>query len=255
MTIDWRAHPLCGPASAWPSRFWGPESFNPEAWRDLAPLFDVAQETQTILDGLVDCSECVDVGGGTGLLTRSIAQRMPVLVIEPSSAQRDHLPPGITSREGRIEELPLPDRAYDAALATWVLQYTDDPMRAVAELARVARRRVVIVQGSPDNELIDLYNLEAGIAGAGRAHHGSLLAPAAELLERAGFTIELTRVPIACRAPSARMLAETFAKLHWWQHDKLSEIIETTTPAIETLLCARGFVTDDAVVLTARSGS
>lgn len=251
---DWRAHPLCGPAP-FPAKFWGPESFNPEAWRELAPLFSTGLETDAVLQSLGDSTDVVDVGGGTGLLTQAIARRMPVLVIEPSAAQRDHLPPGITAREGRIEALPLEDRSHDAALATWVLQYTEDPWQAVRELARVARRRVVIVQGAPSNELIDIYNLEAGVIGEPPGHHGFLLAGAAEILDKLGYSIELVHVPIACTPRDARSLAEIFARMHWWRHDKLSEIIEITTPAIETLLCARGFVSDDAVVLTARSGS
>jgi SAM-dependent methyltransferase len=176
-----------------------------------------------------------------------------VLVIEPSAAQREHLPPGITAREGRIEALPLPDHAYDAALATWVLQYTDDPMRAVAELARVARRRVVIVQAAPDNELVEVYNIEAAIAGQPRAHHGYLLAGAAERLERAGFAVELSRVHVAVPSPrGARALADTFARMHFWQHAKLAELIAATEPVIAKLLADKGHVTDDAVVLAAR---
>ena len=250
-TTDWRNHPLCGPSSKWPPLFWGPEAFNPDAWRDLTPLFDPADEIAAILDALGDSSDVVDVGGGTGLITQAVARVVPVLVIEPSAVQRDHLPAGITAREGRIEVLPLPEHAYDAALATWVLQYTDDPMRAVAELARVARRRVVIVQGAPSNELIDVYNVEAGIAGELHAHHGFLLAGAAELLERAGFVVEMTHVSIACTPRDARSLAETFARMHWWKHPELARIIDTTTPVIEALLRSKGFVTDDAVVLLA----
>ncbi|MFE1415247.1 methyltransferase domain-containing protein [Streptomyces sp. NPDC058746] len=37
---------------------------------------------------------------------------------------------------GRAEEIPLPEAAFDAAVAAWVLHYTDGPDTAVAELAR-----------------------------------------------------------------------------------------------------------------------
>lgn len=250
MSTDWRTHPLCGPLDSFSTIYWGPEPFNPEAWRELTPLLSPEAEIAAILEALGDSSDVVDVGGGTGLITQAVARRMPVLVIEPSAAQRDHLPPGITAREGRIEALPLPDRAYDAALATWVLQYTDDPMRAVAELARVARRRVVIVQGAPGNDLIALWNLEAHMARHPLAHHGFLLAGAAELLERAGFRVELSRVPVAVRVSSARSLADTFARMHWWKHPRLADMIAMTTPVIEDML-ARGPINDDAVVLAA----
>jgi SAM-dependent methyltransferase len=249
---DWRSHPLCGPIETFPATFWGPEPFNPEAWRELTPLFSPEAEIAAILAALGDSTDAVDVGGGTGLITQAIARRMPVLVIEPSAAQRDHLPPGITAREGRIEALPLADRSHDAAVATWVLQYTDDPMRAVAELARVARRRVVIVQGAPNNQLIELWNLEAAIAGIRHAHHGYLLAGAAELLERAGYAVTLEPVHIAVPAPSARSLADSFARMHFWQHPRLADMIAATEPVIAKLLATQGMVNDDAVVLAAR---
>jgi len=97
--------------------------------------------------------------------------------------------------------LPLPDGAAAAAVATWVLQYTDDPARAAAELARVARERVVIVQAAPANDLVEVYNLEAALAGSPPAHHGWLLATAADVLERRGFAVELRPVPTPVRFP------------------------------------------------------
>jgi hypothetical protein len=33
---SWRDHPLCASEVAWPARFWGPESLDPSAWRELA---------------------------------------------------------------------------------------------------------------------------------------------------------------------------------------------------------------------------
>ncbi len=146
---------------------------------------------------------------------------------------------------------PLPDRAHDAAVATWVLQYTSDPMHAVAELARVARRRVVIVQAAPDNELVQVWNLEAEVAGIAQAHHGYLLSRGAELLERAGFRVTMERVGIPVPCPKgARFLAETFGKLHFTGHPKLAAMIAITEPFVVRAL-AKGFATDDAVVLRA----
>src|SRR5205085_12110509 len=103
----------------------------------------------------------------------------------------------------RSERVPLEDGAVDAAIATWVLQYTDDPVMAVRELARVARTRVIIVQAAPANDLVDIYNEEARVAGLERADHGWLLARATGVLEGAGFAIAETRVVATpCRAPA-----------------------------------------------------
>jgi SAM-dependent methyltransferase len=251
--VTWRDHPLCAPAATMPDRFWGPEQFDPTAWRELAALLSPEAEIAAILGALGDSADCVDVGGGTGLITQAIAGRMPVLVIEPAAEQRAHLPPNIMVRAGRIEALPLHDGAYDAAVATWVLQYADDPMRAVAELARVARRRVVIVQAAPGNDLVDIWNLEASIAGMPPAHHGYLLSHAAAILERAGFDITLERVAVAVPSPSgAHALADTFARMHFSAHPKCAEILAATEPVIAKHLASKGMVSDDAVVLTAR---
>ena len=78
-----------------------------------------------------------------------------------------------------------------------MLQYCDDPLAAIAELARVARRRVAIAQAAPGNDLVAVYNLEAAVAGLAPAHHGWLLAHAAARLEAAGFAVTLARVAIA----------------------------------------------------------
>jgi demethylmenaquinone methyltransferase/2-methoxy-6-polyprenyl-1,4-benzoquinol methylase len=41
--------------------------------------------------------------------------------------------------EGRAEELPFPDGAFDALTFTYLLRYVDDPAATLAELARVIR--------------------------------------------------------------------------------------------------------------------
>jgi SAM-dependent methyltransferase len=236
----------------WAARVVARAVLDPAAWRELAALLSPEAEIAALLAALGDATDVVDVGGGTGLITQAIARRMPVLVIEPAEEQRAHLPAGITARAGRAEALPLPDHAHDAALATWVLQYTDDPMRAVAELARVARRRVVIVQAAPSNDLVDIYNLEAAVAGLPPAHHGYLLAHAAAQLATAGFCVELERVAVAVPAPrGARGLADVLARLHFTGHPALPEMIAATEPVIAKRLGAAGVLSDDGVVLRA----
>ena len=46
--------------------------------------------------------------------------------------------------QGRAEELPFPDRAFDAALAIFTVHHWPDRRRGLAELVRVASRRVVL---------------------------------------------------------------------------------------------------------------
>lgn len=251
---DWREHPLCAATVAWPERFWGPERLDPEAWRALVPLLEPALELDALCAALAGATDVLDVGGGTGLITQAIARRVgPVTIVEPSAEQRAHLPPGLTAIAGRAEAVPRPDRSADAAVATWVLQYTDDPARAVAELARVARHRVAIVQAAPGNDLVDVYNLEAAIAGLPPAHHGWLLATAATTLEDAGFSVELVRVPTPVRFPDGgpAALAGVLARLHFADHPRCAAMPAATAPLLATR-ARDGAVADDGVLLVAR---
>lgn len=250
----WREHPLCATARPWPARFWGPERLDPAAWRELAARVDPHDEIEALCAKLAGADRVIDVGGGTGLLTQAIAARVaPVTIVEPSAEQRAHLPAGLTAIAGRAEAVPLPDGSADAAIATWVLQYCDDPAAAVRELARVARRRVVIVQAAPDNQLVDIYNAEAAIAGLPPAHHGWLLERAAIELAAAGYAIELSRVraPVRVRADEAAVMADTLARLHFAGHPRLAEMIAATTPMIAAA-AASGALCDDGVLLLGR---
>ena len=40
---------------------------------------------------------------------------------------------------GRAEQLPFPDRAFDALTFTYLLRYVDDPLATLRELARVVK--------------------------------------------------------------------------------------------------------------------
>ena len=226
--------------------FWGPESLNSAAFVKLVDLIDATAEVAAILRALDGMRDVVDVGGGTGFLTQQIARRARVTVIEPSAEQRALVPAGIDAREGRAEALPLADRAIDAAIATWVLQYCDDPLRAVDEMARVARRCVVIVQAAPGNDLVEVYNREAAIAGLPLADHAWLVREAAARLHAAGFETRVEHVAIPVRVGDAHVMAELLSRLHFAEHPRRAEMIAATEPYIR----ARGTAfADDGVLL------
>lgn len=82
----------------------------------------------------------VDVGAGTGKLTRQLAGRgLDVTAVEPSDGMRAELSrvlPGVPALAGTAESLPLPDHSADAVLCAQAWHWVD-PERAVAEVARV----------------------------------------------------------------------------------------------------------------------
>jgi SAM-dependent methyltransferase len=261
--VSWREHPLCASDEVWPSRFWGPETLDPAAWRELAARLAPSVEIDALLAvieracGGVGARSVLDVGGGTGLLTRAIAARTGAcVVIEPSAAQVAGLPPGLVVARGRAEALPVRDGAVDAAVATWVLQYCDDPFAAVRELARVVGPRgvVAIVLAAPGNDLVEVYNDEAGVAGLPPAHHGWLVAGAAEVLAEAGFVVALERLAIPMRAApeEAQEIADFLARLHFADHPRRADMVARTAGRIARAAGARGHLCDDGVLLTGR---
>jgi SAM-dependent methyltransferase len=84
----------------------------------------------------------VDVGAGTGKLTRALVPTgAAVIAIEPVAAMRGVLErelPGVTALEGAAESLPLDDGAADAIVAGQAFHWFDGPT-ALAEFRRVLR--------------------------------------------------------------------------------------------------------------------
>ncbi len=82
----------------------------------------------------------LDVGAGTGKLTRELAARgLDVVAVEPLPGMREQLAravPGVPVHSGTAEHIPLPDGSVDAVLAAQAWHWVDQA-RAVPEVARV----------------------------------------------------------------------------------------------------------------------
>ncbi|PYC71160.1 class I SAM-dependent methyltransferase [Micromonospora arborensis] len=94
------------------------------------------------LDGLDDGAQVVDLAAGTGILSRVVRTiGHQVLPVEPDPgmrAQLDLTTPGLTSRAGSAESMPLPDASADAVLVGQAYHWFDKEA-AHAEIARVLR--------------------------------------------------------------------------------------------------------------------
>ena len=86
--------------------------------------------------------DVVDLGAGTGKLTRQLVGRgLQVVAVEPSAGMRDELTtalPGVTALPGAAENIPLPDSSADAVLVAQAWHWVD-PAAGVPEVARVLR--------------------------------------------------------------------------------------------------------------------
>ena len=102
--------------------------------------------------GSEDALIVADIGAGTGISANLLAQRVQTVVaIEPNAAMRERAEPrpNVHWEEGAAEALPLPDKSVDVAAAFQAFHWFD-PLRAFAEFARVARRRIALVQYERD---------------------------------------------------------------------------------------------------------
>jgi SAM-dependent methyltransferase len=126
----------------------------------------------------------LDLGAGTGKLTRSLATReLEVIAVEPIDEMRAGLVealPEVRALAGTAEAIPLPDASVDAITVAQAWHWVD-PERATAEVARVLRpggtlgliwnrrdervgwvRRLSKVMGSAESEVMDMDAVEIG---------------------------------------------------------------------------------------------
>lgn len=94
------------------------------------------------LDGLGSPARIVDLGAGTGILTRSVlALGHEVTPVEPDTDMRAQLAaatPGLTALAGGAESVPLPDEVADAVVVGQAYHWFDREL-AHTEIARVLR--------------------------------------------------------------------------------------------------------------------
>jgi SAM-dependent methyltransferase len=110
----------------------------------VADLYDRSRPSYpaAALDWLLPAGQprVIDLGAGTGKLTRSLRDRgLPVTAVEPSPGMRSQLTrsvPGVPVVDGSAEDIPLPSASADVVLVAQAWHWVD-PARAVPEVARV----------------------------------------------------------------------------------------------------------------------
>jgi SAM-dependent methyltransferase len=74
-------------------------------------------------------SRVLDLGAGTGKLTRQLRDRgLDVIAVEPSEGMREQLAravPGVAVYDGSAEHIPLPDHSVDAVLVAQAWHWVD----------------------------------------------------------------------------------------------------------------------------------
>lgn len=128
-----------------------------DAWYET-PLGAFVEETERalLLEVLAPrpVEVVADIGAGTGRLARYLAEHagVHVVAVEPSASmrevgERETSALAVEWHEAVAEDLPLKDGSVDAALLVTVLEFLEDPARAIVEVRRVLRPHGRLVVG------------------------------------------------------------------------------------------------------------
>jgi demethylmenaquinone methyltransferase/2-methoxy-6-polyprenyl-1,4-benzoquinol methylase len=103
------------------------------------------RRSKLLLAGLKPGMRVLDVGMGTGLVTRQAAKivgdptRVTGVDPSPGMLKSAKLPAGVTVVEGRAEQIPLPDGGFDFLSMGYALRHVSDLSIAFAEFHRVLK--------------------------------------------------------------------------------------------------------------------
>jgi SAM-dependent methyltransferase len=104
--------------------------------------------------GLETCERVLDVGAGTGALTRVLREETPgeVVALDADSGLLDSV--GDPRVQGDATRLPFADDTFDVVVCQALLVNLPHPVEAVREFARVSRGRVAAIE--PDNSAVSI---------------------------------------------------------------------------------------------------
>lgn len=147
----------------------------------------------------------LDAGCGNGFFCHWISRKVKLARVAGSdlSAKRMALAktryPDLEFSAGDITKLPFPDRSFDVVTCIEVLEHLEDPLPALKELLRVARRYVVVTV--PDRQKVrQLLCPHCGQTFPEYGHIQSFdRARMEELARAAGGRVELSRLYFAPR--------------------------------------------------------
>jgi SAM-dependent methyltransferase len=153
---------------------------------------------------LADCPTVVNIGAGTG----SYEPAQTVVAIEPSRVMIDQRPPGAALAIRAVaEHIPLRDNCADAALAVLTVHHWSDLAAGIAEMRRVARRRLAFLTWDADVIGETFWLLSDYLPEARRAD--------AELAVPLDQLAALLDQPVVTAVPVPHDCADGFAAAFW----------------------------------------
>ncbi|KAG2414616.1 hypothetical protein HFD88_003807 [Aspergillus terreus] len=261
-------HALLGPYPL-PTSYRGPHPLSEAAWAPFAERlvrdeFDAVLEVIKGSKKVLDFAELPIAMAKLGIEAYSLEPNLDRKKVQIQQAQSQ----GFTICSGSAEEIPFRDRTFDAAVAMWILHYVDDLDKSLREVARVVdpsrpNSRIVIVQGAPDNEVVNLLNdICAPLSAQNTAidHQGYLLNAAAAVFAEYGFNdVKVFRVNAYCAFPEkdvterCQKAAEVLAGF-WFRDDpNFVQMKEALIPHLKLHFKDRPYaINDEVAVLVAK---
>ena len=159
---------------------------------DRVERLEVGRVVGLSLEGL-DITTALDVGTGSGIFAEAFAGiGLQVTGVDANPEMllvaAEHVPGG-ELRKARAEKLPFMDGSFDLVFLGHVLHETDQPVQALKEARRVAKRRVVVLEWPCREE-------EHGPPLAHRLSHAAVESLAAEAGYGAVETLQLTHMDL-----------------------------------------------------------
>jgi ubiquinone/menaquinone biosynthesis C-methylase UbiE len=145
---------------------------------------------------LGDAGSVVNVGAGTGSYE---PRDREVIAVEPSPLMIAKRPRGAApTLQGVAEALPLDDQSVDAAMGTLTIHHWQDLDAGLAEMRRVARKRVVLLTIDAEKNS-EIWTLSEYFPAAARAEREKM--PTMRDLEAKlpNATIEVLPAPSRCQ--------------------------------------------------------
>jgi SAM-dependent methyltransferase len=143
---------------------------------------------------LGDAGSVLNVGAGTGSYEPADRE---VTAVEPSRLMISQRPAGAAPAiQASAEALPFDDDSFDATMAMITVHHWRDLGTGLAEMARVARRRVVVLSFDPA-PLADLWLI--GYFPRAFEIHSEFMPPLEEIAAGLGGDVAIEDVPIPRR--------------------------------------------------------
>lgn len=187
-----------------------------DAWYDTPRGRWIGEAEFALLSRLLDApvgSSLLDVGCGTGWFTRRFAgSGLQVTGLDPGAAWLAYArgrAPDLDWIEGDARRLPFADKQFDQVVSVTALCFVDGWQGALREMARVARRRIVV-------GLLNRHSLlwwEKGRSGGKGAYRGAHWHTSAEIrAAMAALPLSTIQVRTAIFLPSASRLARALER-------------------------------------------